>query len=100
VIQISDLTDTYRELTTDLENLYLSAVAMRTNEIMRVLTVIATIFMPLSFIAGVYGMNFDQMPELRWPWGYLWALGLMTFVASLMITYFAWRGWIGWWRQP
>lgn len=95
VIQIIDLAETYRELTTDLRDLYLSAVGLRTNDIMRVLTVIATLFMPLSFIASVYGMNFDEMPEIHWKWGYLWALSLMVLTAVAMLSYFAWRGWIG-----
>lgn len=98
VIQIMDLTDTYRELTTDLQNLNLSALGHRTNEIMRVLTVIATIFMPLSFIAGVYGMNFDNIPELHWPYGYYFALGLMGMTAAAMLGYFTWRRWVGWGR--
>lgn len=99
VIQITDLTDTYREITTDLRDLYMSAVNLRTNETMRVLTVIATLFMPLSFIAGVYGMNFENMPELRTAWGYYWALGLMAATAATMLSYFAWRGWIGFGRR-
>ncbi len=94
VIQITDLTETYREMTTDLRELYLSAVGLRTNEIMRVLTVITTIFMPLTFIAGIYGMNFDYMPELHWGWGYGWALLLMVITTIGMLTYFKWRGWM------
>jgi magnesium transporter len=67
---------------------------------MRVLTIIATIFMPLSFIAGVYGMNFDtsrpgNMPELGWPFGYLFALGLMALVAAVLLLSFHRRGWFG-----
>ena len=92
VIQITDLTETYREMTTDLRELYLSAVNLRTNENMRVLTVITTIFMPLSFIAGVYGMNFDNMPELHWRWGYGFALLLMVLCTIGMLFYFKRRG--------
>jgi magnesium transporter len=94
VIQITDLTETYREMTTDLRELYLSAVGLRTNEIMRVLTVITTIFMPLTFIAGIYGMNFDHMPELHWRWGYAWALLLMGITMVLMLYFFRRRGWM------
>ena len=94
VIQITDLTETYREMTTDLRELYLSAVGLRTNEIMRVLTVITTIFMPLTFIAGIYGMNFDHMPELHWRWGYAWALFLMGITMILMLYFFRRRGWM------
>jgi magnesium transporter len=82
-------------------DLYLSSVSNRMNEIMKVLTVIATIFIPLGFIAGVYGMNFDRqasrynMPELGWPFGYPLVLGLMLAVAVGMLLYFRRRGWIG-----
>ena len=71
------------------------------NEIMRVLTVISTIFMPLSFIAGVYGMNFDtsrsrwNMPELGWTWGYPFALGVMAATAAGLLYYFGRQGWFG-----
>ena len=71
------------------------------NEVMKVLTVVATIFMPLGFITGLYGMNFDRtvsrwnMPELGWTYGYFFALGLMLSMAALMVGYFYWKGWIG-----
>ncbi|MDT8437026.1 MAG: magnesium/cobalt transporter CorA, partial [Gemmatimonadota bacterium] len=80
-IRIIDLVEAFREMTSDLMNTYLTAVSNRMNEIMKVLTIIATIFIPLSFIAGLYGMNFDpsvsrwNMPELGWPFGYAFALG-------------------------
>lgn len=97
--QILDLVETYRELAADLTDLYLSSISNRMNEIMKVLTIISTIFIPLSFIAGVYGMNFDtrwpwNMPELLWPFGYLWALGWMAGVAGLMVFYFRRRHWL------
>lgn len=94
VIQINDLADTYREVTTDLRDLYMSSLAIRTNEIMRVLTVIATIFMPLTFIAGIYGMNFDFMPEIHWKYGYVFALVMMILTAAVMVGFFYYRRWI------
>jgi magnesium transporter len=83
-----------------LMELYMSAVSNRMNEVMKVLTIIATIFIPLSFIAGVWGMNFDRaagplsMPELGWYWGYPMALGVMAMVALGMLVFFRRRGWI------
>jgi magnesium transporter len=62
---------------------------------MKVLTIIATIFIPLTFIAGVYGMNFKYMPELEWPWGYFLILSVMLLVALLMLLFFKQKGWIG-----
>ncbi len=99
-IQLIDLIETYRELGADLMDLYLSGVSNRMNEIMKVLTIIATIFIPLSFIASLYGMNFNpaasplNMPELNWFWGYPWALGLMFLTASLLLAFFARRKWL------
>jgi magnesium transporter len=96
-----DLIETYRELGSDLTDVYLSSVSNRTNEIMRVLTVIATIFMPMSFIASVYGMNFDpnvspwNMPELHWYWGYPFSLVLMLVVTLGQLVFFWRRGWLG-----
>ncbi len=93
VIQLLDLVDTYRELTADLREFQMSLVSQRMNEIMKVLTVISTIFMPLSFIAGVYGMNFDKMPELHWEHGYFFALALMASSAFGMLWFFRRKGW-------
>ena len=98
-VQLTDLLDTYRELCADLRDYYMSTISNRMNEIMKVLTVIATIFIPLSFIAGIYGMNFNtqlagNMPELNWPFGYVFALVLMAIVGLGLIT-FIWRqGWL------
>jgi magnesium transporter len=100
-IQIVELLETYRESCADLRDFYMSAVSNRMNEIMKVLTIIATIFIPLSFIAGVYGMNFDEdvsrwnMPELRSPYGYPAVLGLMSACAVGMLFFFRRKGWIG-----
>lgn len=99
-VQIIDLVETYREVGSDLTDLYLSSLSNRMNEVMKVLTVISTIFMPLGFIAGVYGMNFDpdssswNMPELRSHWGYPFALGLMAAVAAAMLFFFYRQGWL------
>jgi len=99
-IQLMDIVETYREIATGLVDVYLSSVNARMNEVMKVLTIIATIFIPLSFITGLYGMNFDgsvsswNMPELRWSWGYPMALGLMTALAAGMLYYFYRKGWI------
>ncbi len=101
-VQIIDLVETYRELDADLTDLYLSSLSNRLNEVMKVLTVIATIFCRMTFIAGVYGMNFDtqvspwNMPELHWPLGYLFSWGLMAASAVGMLGFFGWMGWIRW----
>jgi magnesium transporter len=99
-IQIMDLVENDRDLCSDLRDFYLSAVNNRMNEIMKVLTIIATIFMPLSFFAGVWGMNFNtqvspwNMPELNWRLGYPIALGVMLAVAAGMLYFFYRRGWL------
>jgi magnesium transporter len=99
VIQVMDLVDTYRELTADVRDFYMSSVSNRMNEIMKVLTIIATIFMPLSFIAGVYGMNFNtdyplNMPELNWRYGYPACLSAMILTVVGFIWYFKHKRWI------
>jgi len=99
-VQIMDLVETYRDVSSGLMELYLSAVGMRTNEIMRVLTVMSAIFIPLTFVAGVYGMNFDHadgpmnMPELHQWWGYPACLGLMLVIAIGQIIFFKRKKWL------
>lgn len=98
--QIMDLVETHRESASDLMNLYLTCVSNRMNEVMKVLTVIATIFIPLTFIAGIYGMNFDResplnMPELGWDWGYPACLAAMLVVTIGMLIFFRRKGWLG-----
>ena len=93
-VQIIDVTETYRELAGNLMEIYLSAVGQRTNEVVKVLTIMSSIFIPLTFIAGVYGMNFRHMPEIDWFWGYPFALLLMLSVALGMVLYFWKRGWL------
>ncbi|MCC7085418.1 MAG: magnesium/cobalt transporter CorA [Pirellulales bacterium] len=94
-IQLLDLLETYRELGADLRDLYVSAVSNRMNEIMKVLTIIATIFIPLSFIVGLYGMNFKYIPELEWKYGYAFVWIVMAAVVVSMLYYFHRKGWIG-----
>jgi magnesium transporter len=93
VIAIIDSVETFRDMLSGMLDIYLSSVSNRLNEVMKVLTIIATIFMPLTFIAGVYGMNFKHMPELDWRWGYFGVLGLMLVVALSMIFYFKKKKW-------
>jgi magnesium transporter len=87
-IQIIDAIETLKDMVFGLQDLYHSSVSNRINEVMKVLTVIATIFIPLTFIAGVYGMNFKQMPELDWPWGYPFVLGIMLTLSVVMLVWF------------
>jgi magnesium transporter len=99
VIQVIDTVDTYRELTSDLRDFYLSSINNSMNEVMKLLTIISTIFIPLSFVAGVYGMNFDtdspwNMPELGWWFGYPFALGLMAAIGISLLWLFRRRGWL------
>lgn len=97
--QIIDILENFRDLAAGLMDVYLSSLGFRTNEIMRVLTVVSSIFIPLTFIAGVYGMNFNtdlpwNMPELNWPFGYVSCLALMALIAGGMILYFKRRRWL------
>lgn len=101
VVQLVDLVETFRELAADLRDFHMTAVSNRINETMRVLTVIATIFIPITFIASIYGMNFDpsspyNMPELKWPYGYYACLGSMALVTIGMLVYFYRQGWLRW----
>jgi magnesium transporter len=93
-VRIADHADSYRELVNASVEMHLSSAANRTNEIMRVLAIISTIMLPLTFIAGVYGMNFDYMPELRWRWGYPFAGGLMVTVVVGLLAYFWKKRWL------
>jgi len=93
-IQVIDTVETYRDMLSGMHDTYLSSVSNRMNEIMKVLTIIATIFIPLTFIAGIYGMNFEFMPELRWRWGYFIVLGIMFVLGLLMVFYFKRKKWL------
>jgi magnesium transporter len=94
-IQVIDLLENYRDIAGDLIEVYLSSVSNRLNEIMKILTIFTTIFIPLNFIAGLYGMNFKNMPELNWRYGYPYALGLMAALIFGMLLYFRRKGWLG-----
>jgi magnesium transporter len=101
VVRIVDLVESYREVSSGLSDLYMSSVSNRMNDVMKVLTIMASVFIPLTFIAGIYGMNFDpdaspwSMPELGWYWAYPVTLGCMLLVAVVMIVLFRRRGWLG-----
>jgi magnesium transporter len=97
-VQVAEMVEVYREIASGLLNIYLTSIANRTNEVMKVLTVMSTIFIPLTFLVGVWGMNFDHMPELRWFWGYALVWLLMLSIAAALFVYFRRRGWIG--REP
>lgn len=94
-VQVADVVDSFRELASGLLSTYLSTTGNRTNDIMKVLTIMASIFIPLTFMAGIYGMNFEEMPELKFEWAYplLWCVMLTT--AAGMLLYFRKIGWIG-----
>jgi len=97
--RVADLAESYRDLIGGVLDAYLSTASNRLNEVMKFLTVITTVMMPMTCIAGIYGMNFDtakpgNMPELGWPYGYLFALGLMVVVGGLLLIYFRLRRWL------
>jgi magnesium transporter len=98
-IQVLDMVETYRELASSLMDVYLSSISNKMNEVMKVLTVISTVFIPLTFVAGIYGMNFNteksplNMPELNWYWGYVVCWAVMLTIAAGLIYYFWRKGW-------
>jgi magnesium transporter len=93
-IQVIDTIETYRDMLSGMLDIYLSSISNRMNQVMKVLTIIATIFIPLTFIAGIYGMNFKFMPELEWHWGYPVILLGMFVIAVLMMIYFWTKKWL------
>ena len=93
--QTLDAIETYREMVVGLMDLYISSASHRMNEVMKTLTIVATIFIPLTFVAGVYGMNFDYMPELRWHWGYPGFWIAMLGLGGALLLWFRHRGWLG-----
>lgn len=105
-VQILDVVETYRERATSALDLYVTSINHRMNEVMKVLTIIATVFMPLTVITGIYGMNFDpaaspyNMPELGWRYGYPFALGVLTAVGVGLLILFRRRGWLGGRSRP
>jgi magnesium transporter len=94
-VQVIDTVETYRELTVGLVDVYLSSISNRMNEVMKVLTVMSTIFIPLTFLVGVYGMNFEDMPELKSSWGYPLVWAVMIAIAISLLLFFRRKGWIG-----
>jgi magnesium transporter len=93
-VQTIDTLEIYRDTITGLQDLYMSSVSIRMNEIMKVLTVMASIFIPLTFIAGIYGMNFDYMPELKWHWAYFALWGVMAACGAGMLIFFRKKKWL------
>lgn len=94
IIQVIDMVDIFRDLVAGMLDTYLSVTSNRMNEVMKVLTIMASIFIPLTFLAGIYGMNFDVMPELHWAWGYPVVLTMMIIVAVFMLVYFKRKNWL------
>jgi magnesium transporter len=94
VIQVIESSETFRDMMSGIHDVYLSSMSNKMNEIMQFLTIIGTIFIPLTFIAGIYGMNFQVMPELAWRWGYFAVLGLMSAVGIGLLVYFRRRRWL------
>jgi len=93
-IQVIDTIETFRDLISGTLDVYLSSVSNRMNEVMKVLTIIATIFIPLTFLAGIYGMNFKYMPELEWHWGYFVIWGIMGLLTAVMLIGFKRKKWL------
>jgi magnesium transporter len=93
-IQVTDSIDTFKDMLSGLMDLYLSNISNRMNEVMKVLTIFAAIFIPLTFIAGIYGMNFEFMPELKWKYSYPVLVGVMVCVTSGLIVYFRKKKWV------
>jgi magnesium transporter len=93
-IQIMDTVESYRDMLSGMLDVYLSSISNRMNEVMKVLTIFAAIFIPLTFVAGIYGMNFGFMPELGWHWGYFGVLLVMAIVAAVMLVYFKRKRWL------
>ncbi len=93
-VRVGDLAESYRDLVTSALDVYLSVQSNRMNEVMKTLTLISTVMLPLTFIAGVYGMNFEHMPELKWLYGYPFAIGLMGSVAITAVLWFRHKKWL------
>jgi magnesium transporter len=93
-IQTIDTIETFRDMVSGMLDIYLSSVSNRLNSVMKVLTIIATIFMPLTFLAGIYGMNFKYMPELEWRWGYPAIWLIMIGIGIFMLVYFKKKNWL------
>ncbi|MCB0582413.1 MAG: magnesium and cobalt transport protein CorA, partial [Phaeodactylibacter sp.] len=92
--QVMDTIDTYRDVMNGLYDLYLSEISFRMNNVIQLLTIISTIFIPLTFLAGIYGMNFDNMPELHWEYGYFVLWGIMVVIALGLVYLFKRKSWL------
>lgn len=99
LLKLTEMVEANRELTADIRDSYDSINASRMNRIMMILTTVSTVFIPLTFIVGVYGMNFINMPELEWKYGYFIVVGLMVVIATGMITWFKYKGWFNLFRS-
>ena len=93
-IQIIDTIESYRDILAGMLDIYLSTLSNKMNEVMKVLTIIATIFIPITFIAGIYGMNFKFMPELEWRWGYAMVWAVIVVAVGIMIGFFKKKQWL------
>ncbi|MBN1160764.1 MAG: magnesium/cobalt transporter CorA [Dehalococcoidales bacterium] len=93
-IQVIDTIESYRDMISGMLDIYLSSISNRMNEVMKVLTIFASIFIPLTFFAGIYGMNFENMPELSWQWGYFGLLGFMAIIIIVLVIYFKRKKWL------
>jgi len=93
-IQIADMVESYRDILSEMFNIYLSVKADNTNEVMKILTIFAAIFIPLTFVAGIYGTNFDFVPELKWKYSYFVMIGVMIVITLAMLRFFRKRGWL------
>jgi len=91
---VVDIVESLRDLVSGLTDLYMTAISNQMNEIMKVLTIIGTIFIPLTFVAGIYGMNFEYMPELSWQYGYFGVWAVMIMMATVLLAFFRRREWI------
>jgi magnesium transporter len=93
-IQVIDTIESYRDMISGMLDIYLSSISNKMNEVMKVLTIFASIFIPLTFVAGIYGMNFENMPELKWQWAYFGLLGFMAIVVIVLVIYFKRKKWL------
>jgi len=93
-IQVIDVVESFRDVVSGMQDLYLSSISNKMNEVMKVLTIIATIFVPLTFFAGIYGMNFEVMPELKWRWSYLFFWVAIIGIGGMMLNFFRRKRWL------
>lgn len=99
LVKLTEIVESNRELTADIRDSYMAMNSNRMNRIMMILTIVSSIFIPLTFIAGVYGMNFENMPELTMEYGYFFTLGAMTLIGLAMLVWFKYKGWMNLFKQ-